>query len=91
MYVTLYKSCAPGYLRPVSLLSPVTSVSPTEVLPYLNNVVYHAGSTTERYAQGCLHAKPSASTIRNYMARTHNARLKSRYNLSNGRFFTVFS
>ena len=81
---SLYTIVCPGISPPPSLCSlPVTSVSPTEVLPgvlpYLNTVVYHAGSTTERYAPGRLYAKPSALTIRNFVARTHNARLKHRY------------
>ena len=33
MYISLYKSCAPGYLHPLSILSQSTSVSPTDVLP----------------------------------------------------------
>ena len=35
MYVSLYKSCAPGYLHPLSILSQSTSVSPTDVLPII--------------------------------------------------------
>ena len=31
MYVSLYKSCAPGYRHPLSILSQSTSVSPTDL------------------------------------------------------------
>ena len=66
VYVSLYKSCAPGYLHPLSILSQSTFVSPTEVLPRSILGVYHARSTTERYLPSRLHAKPSASTILAY-------------------------
>ena len=93
MYVSLYKSCAPGYLHPLSILSQSTSVSPTDILP--------RSIMQGQRRSGTRRAVCTQSLPRQLYSRTHNARLKFRnkwtrpvatglQNLSNGQFFTVF-
>ena len=71
MYVTLYKSCAPGYLHPLSILSQSTSVSPTDVLLIRSIMQGQRPSGTRRAV--CTQSLP-----RQLYSRTHNARLKFR-------------
>ena len=79
----MFKSCATG-ISPHPLPPSWTSVSPTDVLPWhFSLTLIGLSCRVNDWAVGLrasrLHAKPSASTIRNYIAHTHNARLKSRY------------
>ena len=70
MHVSLYKSCAPGYLHPLSILCQSTSVSPTHVLP--------RSIMQGQRPSGTRRAVCTQSLPRQLYSRTHNARLKFR-------------